>query len=251
MFQSFLEYSKNTAINKKLINQYGRIKVYVVNGNAVRNSSKEAQEFGLSSTHFALPTLVPQNEIWIEDDIKTEERGVLIHSALYQLSNIKKGMSIGKAYDLQIKKEKDYRESILLSKKQPEKTDKKADKNIYLKKYGHIKNEDIEVWLVAGEKVRNKYKCDYLEGGHGYVYDFVPNKEIWIEFGPNTENEAPMILLHEFVERILMKYRDIKYDPAHEIAAKVEWKAREKGNFTKEDALNLTKIEALKLVNNL
>jgi hypothetical protein len=164
MFQSFLEYTKNTAFNKKLIDQYGKVKVYVVNGKAVRDSSKESQEFGLSSTHANLPNIVPKDEIWIENNVKEEERPVLIASALYQIRMMKNGMSLGKAYDLQIKKEKDYRESVLLSKKHPYETDEKADKSVYLKKYGHIKNEDIEVWLVSGEKVRNLFKSDFLEG---------------------------------------------------------------------------------------
>jgi len=242
MFQSFAEYAKTSAINKKLIDQYGKIKVYEVNGRAVRTSSKEAQEFGASSTHAALPKTVPENEIWIEDDVPPNERKVMIASSLYQIAHTRKGMAYKKAYDLGIAKEKDYRESEFSSKKEPWKTDEPVDKSIYLKKYGHIKNESIDVWLVSGEKVRNKYKTDFIEGGHGYVYKWVPNNEIWIEFGPHTEEEAPFIILHEYLERILMKYRKMEYDKAHWIAARHEWEEREnlKG-FSKQDALSLTK----------
>ena len=61
------------------------------------------------------------------------------------------------------------------------------------------------------------------------------------------ESENPYILLHEFVERIIMKYRKILYDKAHEIAAKIEWKMRERGGFSKQDALSLTKSKAFEL----
>ena len=246
MFQSFLEYSKTTAIKKKLIDEYGKINVYVVNGKDVRDSSKDSQEFGDSSTHANLPHTVPENEIWIEDDVKSGERPVLIHSALYQIRMMMHGKSLGNAYDLQIKKEKDYRESVLLSKKHPYDTDEPADKSVYLKKYGHIKNEDIEVWLVSGGKVRDKYKTDFIEAGHGWVYRWIPNHEIWVEFGLH-EVEIPYIILHEFVEREIMKYRKMSYDKSHEIAAKVEWEMRGEGGFTKEEALSLTKVKALEL----
>jgi hypothetical protein len=247
MFQSFLEYSKSTAIKKKLIDQYGKIKVYVVNGNAVRNSSKASEEFGGSSTHANLPTTVPENEIWIEDDVKPEERPILIHSDLYQIRMMMHGMSLGKAYDLQIKKEKDYRESISLSKKHPLSTNKPADPSIYLKKYGYIKSGSINVWIVSGEKVRNRYKTDWIEGGNPAVYGFNPNDEIWLEFGIHEE-EFPCILLHEYVEMNIMMYRGLDYNHAHEIAAKVEWQMRcDDTKYSKSDVLSLTKVKALEM----
>jgi hypothetical protein len=249
MFQSFLEYSKSTAIKKKLIDEYGKIKVYVVNGKAVRDSSKASQEFGGSSTHANLPHTVPENEIWIEDDVKPKERPVLIHSALYQIRMMMHGKSLNKAYDLQIKKEKDYRESVLLSKKHPYDTDEPADKSVYLKKYGHIKSGDMEVWFVSGEKVRNRYKTDFIEGGNPMVYSWTPNHEIWIEFGIE-DVEVPYIVLHEYVEMNVMKYRGLDYNHAHEIASKVEWEMRERGGFTKQDVLSLTKAKALELAKN-
>jgi hypothetical protein len=201
-----------------------------------------------------LPKTIPENEIWIEDDVKEEEKQILIHSALYEIKRINSGVKPGKAYDEGLKKEKDYRDSVLLSKKKPWKSDKAAPKDIYLEKYGHIKDENITVWLVDGEKVRNTFKTDFIEGGHGYVYSWVPNKEIWIEKGPHTDDEAPYILLHEYVERTIMKYRKLSYDKAHEIAAKVEWKMRcdTKGSicegYSKEESLSQDRDSVYKLV---
>jgi hypothetical protein len=47
-----------------------------------------------------------------------------------------------------------------------------------------------------------------------------------------------------------MEYKKIPYEKAHDMAAKVEWHAREKGGFKKENALSLTRDKALKLVKN-
>jgi hypothetical protein len=86
---------------------------------------------------------------------------------------------------------------------------------------------------------------DYLEGGHGYVYKWVPLNEIWLE--DVVENsEKPLILLHEYTELMLMKYKGMDYDKAHSIASKVEFEHRNK-DFSKADALNLTKEKVLEM----
>lgn len=246
---TFQEYATARQINKKLIDQYGKYKIYSVNGEAVRNRDPAAEEFGGSGTHAFYPKVIPEDEIWIEDDIKPKEQEILITSALYQLKQIKNGISPKIAYDAAMAKEKDYRDSVHLSKQNPSKTNQRAPKGIYLSKYGRIKDEDVEVWLVDGEKVRNKFKTDFIEGAHGFCYGWTPNDEIWIEKGPHTNKEAPLILLHEYVERTLMKYKKMPYEKAHKIAAKVEFSKRP--NFSKKDALALTKAKALEYVGEI
>ena len=72
-FKMFMnEVNKN--FSKKLIDQYSKVKVYVVDGEAVRNSSKDGEEFGEVGTHCFYPKVIPNNEIWIEDDINEQER---------------------------------------------------------------------------------------------------------------------------------------------------------------------------------
>lgn len=245
---SFEEYAKTKNLNKKLIDQYGKYKVYSVNGEALRDRSPEAEEFGGSSIHAYL-SLIPEDEIWIEDEIKPAEQKILIQSALYQLKCIERGESCEKAYKSGIAKEKDYRESLVSSNRKPWKVDRPASKDVYVKLYGCIESENIDVMLVDGAKVRNCYKADFIEGGHGYVYSWVPNKEIWIEQGPHTDTEAPFLLLHEFVERTLMKEKKMAYDLAHRIAAKVEFSKRP-DSFNRKDALTLTPQKALELASH-
>jgi len=240
----FIIEKKTPDIDKKLIDQFGKINVYIVNGEKVRNLNKSDEEFGLSSVHACFPKLIPKNEIWIEDDVKKDEIPFLVHSALYQYK-LADDMEPWDAYRKALKYEKNLRDEKSQSDKNPDQTDKKAKDEIYVKKYCKI--GDVTVWLVNAKKVRDLWKIDYMEGGHGYVYKWIPNDEIWIEDGIKKD-EIPFILLHEYVERTLMKEKKMKYDNAHNIAAKVEWKERPHG-FTKEDIENLTPEKALKMAN--
>lgn len=88
--------------------------------------------------------------------------------------------------------------------------------------------DGTKIFIVDGPYVREKYFIDYVEGGHGYVYTFIPKDEIWIEKMENQVDQG-MNLLHEMYEMTLMKYVPSKkgYDPAHESSANVESLVRE------------------------
>src|SRR5438067_959895 len=83
----------------------------------------------------------------------------------------------------------------------------------------------IDDWLVDGNMVRSLYKTDYTEGGHGYVYRWVPKQEIWVEKDLDRW-ELPFIVSHEYLELRLMRDLGIEYDKAHEICSKVEFDLR-------------------------
>lgn len=242
-FIQFLAENKKEDIGKKFIDEIGKYKIYFVNGEKVRDLGKDAEEFGLSSS-FKYHKFIPENEIWIENDVSKEESKILMYTELYRIRLIDNGMEKWKAYRDALKKEKDLRQNY--KTKNAKDTDEKADEKIYIKEYCKIK-EDMVVWLVDGKEVRNEYKTDFMEGGNGYVYKWVPNDEIWIEEGIN-EHEIPFIILHEFVEKTFMKKDKMNYDNAHDIASKVEWSKRP-DNFKKKDAENLTEKEALSLGN--
>ncbi len=242
----FHEYARKQEFKKDPIGRYGKYKVLIVDGEAVRNSSSAAEEFGLSGDHIFY-SFIPEHEIWIEDSVSESGRQVLIASELYFLRLVAGGLSKDAAYDRMLAKDKDYRDSVCQSKKNPSAINEKAHSKVYIRRFGHIQDEDIDVWLVNAKKVRDKYKCDWLEAGHGFCYRFVPNNEIWLESGEHPD-EFPYLLLHEYVERVLMKYYKKKYHEAHEIASKVEFSMREKGGFSKEDALGLTRKKVEDLV---
>ena len=242
--KSFLQFitENKKQVNKKLLDQYGKYKIYLVNGEEVRNLTEKDEEFGLSSSYPYFPNLIPKHEIWIEDSVKENERQIIIYSELYKLKLIEDGVEKWEAYHNSENKVKKLRESSKISKHTDKNSDKPS-KNIYIKEWGKI--GDLTIWLIDAKKVRNEHKSDFMEGGHDYVYNWIPENEIWIEDGLN-EHEIPFIILHEMVERTLMKGK-MKYDDAHDIASKVEWDKRP-NDCKKQYIDNINEDEVLKLI---
>jgi hypothetical protein len=228
--------------------------IYIVDDMAIRNKAMYAEEFSNFGTNLGLKGLttvnfpfIPEGEIWIAKSVKPQERHFIVDSVLSYVRNIDRGCSAGDAYDIAILHESAMREKEVLRKFHEKKgvrmknnTHASVPKEVYKKKYGtiHDVSENVDVYLIDGEYVRDYYMTDYVEGGHGMVYEWVPKNEIWIEYSLNSE-EIPAILLHEFLERTLMKYKKFPYVKAHMIASKVEFEHR--GIFNKRDALKLTK----------
>jgi hypothetical protein len=240
---NFLEFVQKRELNKKLIDTYGKYKVYYVNGEAVRSISQSANEFIDFAIHDHFPDIIPKNEIWIDEIVKRpNDLLVFISQCLYEQKLIDR-------------KEKDtYKKALKMAKKTREILDglpfhpnKPVSKKIYISKYGTIDDgiDKITVWLVNGEIVRDEFKTDYVEGGNDAVYKWIPKNEIWIEDTMLPE-EIPLIIIHEFVERELMKYKKMSYNKAHAIASKVDFKYYNK-KFTKQDALSLNKDRAFAL----
>ena len=90
-----------------------------------------------------------------------------------------------------------------------------------LQKYSTKK---IKVWIISGEAVRALFFLDFTEGGHGYVYSFIPKKEVWIDDDIEPD-EIKFVLLHELHERNLMS-KGMKYDPAHKKSSEIEYYCR-------------------------
>ncbi len=78
----------------------------------------------------------------------------------------------------------------------------------------------IQVWLVNGNMIRDNFDVDFVFGGHGYRYFYVPVGEIWIEKLFDQKDIKPT-KWHEFTERHLME-RGLSYNAAHDYSARVE-----------------------------
>jgi hypothetical protein len=250
---------------KKLIGKWGKYSIFTVNDLEIRNKAEYAEEFsdyGVNIGKKGLRTLnfkfIPKNEIWIAKSIKPDERHYIISNALEYIRGIERGMDPGNSYENAIKKEQSVRTKNVINKYHIKSKNTKfaplhkdIPEKVYLKKYGVIKDdsETVNIFIVKGEVVRDLYKTDYVEGGHYYVYNWIPKEEIWIE-NIVSQEEIPVIILHEFLERILMKYKKFQYVRAHVAASKVEFEHR--GIFNKKDALSLTKsIVMSKLLRNI
>ena len=97
----------------------------------------------------------------------------------------------------------------------------------YIRKLKEYSHNGVSVYLVNGFWIRNNLYIDYTQGGHGYIYKFIPKSEIWIDNSIRA-TEREYVILHEKIERTLMK-RGASYNSAHKIASEVEINARRGG----------------------
>jgi hypothetical protein len=81
--------------------------------------------------------------------------------------------------------------------------------------------DGTQIYIVDGNFVRSKLFVDFVLGGHGYIYLFIPKNEIWIE-RTISQNDMKNNLTHEIIEYIFMKYLNYSYNRAHDITANVE-----------------------------
>jgi hypothetical protein len=210
---------------KKRVLSHAEHTVYSVNGLAVRNAAQPDEEFGNFATRDEFPDLVPAGEIWISEKLAAKE-GIFIANALTQKKRQAEGAT-DKAYDDGLEVERLLREKINGVTFRDGKPHKQVPAAIYLEEYTTLPDPQgpVRVWLIDGNLARSYYKTDYTEGGHGYVYPWVPRPEIWIEDGVDRR-EVPFIVSHEYLERRLMRDEGIDYDTAHAICSKVEFDLR-------------------------
>jgi hypothetical protein len=211
-------------VNKEKLGSYSGYEVYLVSEEDIRNIKLEYEEFTNFAIHDQFESLIPKNEIWIGKEVSEGERKFFINNAVKLYNLINSGVDIAEAYDKALMYEKSLREKSCGIKRSTAKSEKNPPKELYVEQYGKIGN-DITVWIVNGKIVRDLYKTDYVEGGHGFIYSWIPKNEIWIE-KDIEEDEMPFILYHEYVELKLMRDKDMDYEDAHEIAAKKEFEMR-------------------------
>jgi hypothetical protein len=93
--------------------------------------------------------------------------------------------------------------------------------------------DNTKIYLVDGDYVRDNVcvnkETQFVEGGHGYVYDWIPKDEIWVEEMINKEDQAKNGM-HEIYEYTLMKYIKEEYNDAHAKTLTVENLVRKLSN---------------------
>jgi hypothetical protein len=201
--------------------------VYSVDASFVRNIAQPDEEFGNFATRAEFPTLIPRREIWIGERTLDKEGVFFIADALTRMRQQEQGIPEERAYTAGLNIERALREKLTGLKFRGGRPHKRVPPVVYVEPYITLPDVKfpVEVWLVDGNVVRSLYKTDYTEGGHGYVYRWVPKHEIWIEKDLDRW-ELPFILSHEYLELRLMRDRGIDYDRAHAIAARVEFNLR-------------------------
>jgi hypothetical protein len=141
-------------------------------------------------------------------------------------------MDGGADYDTAIEKadlreQRERKKSALMEKvrkelDRPKKLNNTIPKELHRHKLADTTN--LQIWVVNGELVRDIYFIDFTEGGHHFVYDFVPYTEVWLDDDLVTA-EREFVLLHELHERYLM-FKGMDYLHAHSSSSYVEYQCR-------------------------
>src|SRR5262249_6888306 len=205
-------------LHKQFVATHEGWDVYTIDASAVRNIAQPDEEFGNFATHDEFPDLIPKGEIWLGEKNLDKEGIFFIANALTRFKEKDKGSSDDKAYTAGLNVERSLRERLTGLKFLAGKPHKRVPAELYVETYLILPDGKfpIEVWLVDGNVVRSLYKTDYTEGGHGYVYRWVPKQQIWVEKDLDRW-ELPFIVSHEYLELRLMRDEGVEYDEAHNI----------------------------------
>jgi hypothetical protein len=219
-------------LNKKRYLTHADCTVYTVNGLAVRNASRADEEFGNFATHDEFPDVIGAREVWVSEKLAPREGVFFAANALTHLARVAAGAT-DRAYDDGIEAERGLREAVTGVAFRDGKPHKRVPDELYLGEYVTLPDPKgaVGVRLVDGNLARSYYKTDYTQGGHHFVYPWVPGPQIWVEDGTD-HREIPFVVCHEYLERRLMRDAGLGYDRAHQIASALEFDLRKGRGLT-------------------
>jgi hypothetical protein len=205
----------------KKIDEQGNLQVWIVNGSYIRTRMDE--EFTNFGQHYSF-SCIPKNEFWIDQEAENNERRFFIDHLLVEHRLMEKGVDYDKALVEADKVERrersragDVRRLTHDGKELPD------GKEVHERLWKKLEN-GISVWIVNGRLVRSVFDIDFTEGGHDYVYEFVPQNEVWID-NDIEEKERGYVLLHELHERNRMA-GGWPYNKAHAESSRLEYRCR-------------------------
>lgn len=249
-------------LNKKRYLSHADVTLYSVYGLAVRNASAADEEFGNFATRDEFPDVIGEREAWVSETLVREEGVFFAANALAYLARVAAGQPDA-AYAAGEDAERALRESVTGLAYRDGRPHARVPDGVYLSDYLTLPDPKgaVRVRRVNGNLVRCYYKTDYTQGGHGFVYPWVPKGQIWVEHGVD-EREVPFVVCHEYLERRLMRDAGLGYDRAHAIASALEYDLRKgagltplltagrKGKIGKPDLPNLTTDDVYRFVND-
>lgn len=196
------------------------VKIWIVDGAYIRKNIDE--EFSNFGHHFSI-SKIPLDEIWLDREGHPNEQRFFIAHALVERRAMLDGKSYDQARELACDVEYRLRQHTAdLQHVAPGRALPQADHvHVRLRK---ALGDGTAVWIVDGRLVRSVFDIEFTEGGHEFVYEFVPHSQVWID-DDVTEQEIGYVILHELHERNLMA-KGMTYDDAHASASKIELHCR-------------------------
>lgn len=198
----------------KQIGKKGKIKIFLVDGFIIRRDLDE--EFTNFGQHYCFG-YIPKYEFWIDKEASLDETDLFIDRLFNEWTLLKK------AYDEAVKKDKIERKNF---------NENKPRAKTHIKLFGKTK-DGVEIWKIDGKHIRDTVDIDFVHGGHGFVYSFVPKNEVWID-NDVIPKEVEYVLLHELFERSLMA-KGFDYEHAHIKASEIEKEARHNSKILKKE----------------
>jgi hypothetical protein len=203
------------------IEQRGKFAIWIVDGTFLRGHKDE--EFTNFGQHFRYP-YIPENEFWIDREASHDEHRFFIEHLLVEHRLMARGMDYDAALEIADRAERKERRRagdlrILThgGKSLPD------GRDVHERLWKKLES-GLAVWIINGRLVRSAFDIDFTEGGHDYVYEFVPSNEVWID-DAIEEIERPYVLLHELHERNLMA-KGMAYFKAHDDSSRIEYHCR-------------------------
>lgn len=208
----------------KKVGNRGRISIWVVDGAYVRAHLDE--EF----TNFGQPLVfecIPKDEFWLDKEAQEDEQRFFIDHLLMEHRLMERGVPYDEALERADKFELAERKRAGDVHKLTKGGDLPDAKKVHVRLWKALES-GVSVWIVDGRLVRSVFDIDFTEGGHDYVYEYVPQNEVWID-NDLDEAERPYVLLHELHERNLMA-KGWTYSKAHDDSSRIEYNYRHHPN---------------------
>lgn len=219
-------------MDKPYIKKHSEIEEYaawIVDGKYIRENIDS--EFTNFSQHWE-SKYIPKNEFWIDKEMAEGEIEFYIKHLLVEIKLMADGMNRKKTSRKDAREIANYiekrerMESEKIKKavgKDNEITEKEAVSKVKKELLETYSGKMVSVWIVDGELARSLFFLNFTEGGHNFVYNFIPENEVWID-DDISPLERKFILLHELYERYLMAVKKwTSYDKAHARASRLEY----------------------------
>jgi hypothetical protein len=206
----------------KKFSEISKFTVWIVDGRYIRENIDE--EFTNFGQHYRF-VFIPEYELWVDKQYGAGEEKFYIDHMLAEHKLMSKGVDYDTAIEKADKIEQSERaKSAMIKQNLKLKKDHAKLVNLIHKKQIRSFGNKLKIWVVNGELVRDFFFLDFTEGGHDKVYNFIPEKEIWLD-DDLSPTERKFVLLHEVHERNLM-VKGLKYDDAHKDSSKIEFYCR-------------------------
>lgn len=174
----------------------GKKRIRYVDGFAIRNIFPD---FDIIESHSScadwrgdIPTpFIPRGEIWVDRRFKNERR---LLTEVHRIEQLKRYWPYSKVRNY-------LKERLCRPGPVPPFVVRSSTK------------KGLTMRMVRGEIVRRHIDPAFIFGGHDYVYDYIPAKEVWIDIRQDPR-EIKYTLFHELRERELMRC-GWSYGPAH------------------------------------